>query len=148
MAKKYINKTALKKEIGQRFKAFRNFIKKTQNELAEELQVDISTICSIEQGISFPKINLQNYLNRQYHLNLNWLSYGSEEMILPPGKGVNGDGLSCLIIDMDENDPQYEQYVELITLMGLPEIKQIILAKLAEIKILFKDEIKSFLENS
>jgi len=37
-----------------------------------------------------------------------------------------------------------EKYLELIDLMQVPVIEQLILAKLIEIKVLLKDEIKAF----
>jgi DNA-binding XRE family transcriptional regulator len=83
MSEAYIKKEILKKEIGMRFKVFRIYIKRNQKQLANELTVSPSTITNIEMGKIFPRITLQNYLNRKYNLNVNWLLSGSEEMIIP-----------------------------------------------------------------
>jgi transcriptional regulator with XRE-family HTH domain len=138
----------LRKEIGLRFKEFRQAIKKARNELADELRVCKSTIKSIETGQSFPGITIQNYLNRQYHLNLNWLLSGSGEMIISPGKDSKYGDLPLLFWHIEKNDPRFERYVELNSLMSIPVIEQVILAKLAEVKVIAEEEIKSFFEES
>jgi transcriptional regulator with XRE-family HTH domain len=70
MLKQDIKDTALKKEIGNRFKEFRQAIKKTRHEFVDELSFSISTIFSIETGKTFPGSNIQNYLYHQYQLNI------------------------------------------------------------------------------
>jgi transcriptional regulator with XRE-family HTH domain len=148
MSKEDIKNTALRKEIGRRFKEFREAIKKSQDELSNELKVCQTTITSFETGKCFPGITIQNYLNRQYHLNLNWLLSGSGEMIISPEKDSKYGDLPLLFSHIDENDPRFERYVELNGLMRIPVIEQIILAKLAELKVIAEEEIKSFFEGT
>jgi len=52
--------------------------------------------------------------------------------------------LQQLLSQIDKNDPMYENYVELLSLLRIPFIKAIIFAKLEEIKMLAAKEIKSF----
>jgi DNA-binding XRE family transcriptional regulator len=55
-----INKEALKKEIGFRFKQFRQAIKKNQYELAVELDINQTSVTNIEKGKTFPTAYIQN----------------------------------------------------------------------------------------
>ena len=146
MTKQDLKEAAMKKEIGLRFKQFREFINKSQDKLSEELQVRQVIISEIETGRTFPALNLQYYLNNQYHLNINWLIQGSGEMIEPPWKRSKDLDLQQLLSQIDKNDPMYENYVELLSLLRIPFIKAIIFAKLEEIKMLAAKEIKSFFE--
>ena len=148
ISKDSIRKTWLKKEIGLRFKEFRKSIKKSQKKLAEEFKVSQTTIASIETGNSFPGIHYQNYLYSQYHLNINWLLTGCGEMILSGEKDSKNADLPVLFWHIAENEPRFEKYIELISLMHMPCIEQIILGKLAEIKIIAEKEIKSFFEGT
>ena len=146
MTKQDLKEAAMKKEIGLRFKQFREFIKKSQGKLAKELQIRQVIISEIETGRTFPALNLQHYLNGQYHLNINWLIHGSGDMTEPPWKKAKDLDLQQLISGIDKNDPMYENYVELLSLLRIPFIKSIIFAKLEEIKMLAVKEIKSFFE--
>lgn len=78
MTKVVLKEASLKKEIGLRFKQFREFIKKSQAELAEELQVKQVIISDIETGKRFPGFPEQHYLYNRYHLDINWLINGFE----------------------------------------------------------------------
>jgi transcriptional regulator with XRE-family HTH domain len=146
MTKQDLKEAAMKKEIGLRFKQFREFINKSQAKLAKELQVRQVIISEIETGRTFPGLNLQYYLNGQYHLNINWLIHGSGEMIEPPWKKSKHLDLHQLLSQIDKNDPRYEKVVELLNLLRIPVIKTIIFAKLEEIKVLAAKEIDSFFE--
>jgi transcriptional regulator with XRE-family HTH domain len=148
MSKEDIKNAALKKEIGMRFKEFRQAIKKKQDELADELNVCHTTLANIESGKFYPKLKFQHHLYRQYHLNINWLLTGSGEMIISPEKDSKYADLPLLFCHIDEDDPRFERYVELKSLMRIPVIEQIILAKLAEVKLIAEKEIKSFFEET
>jgi len=148
MSKEENKDEGLKKEIGLRFKEFRQAIKKNRDELENELKVCQGTIASIETGISFPGINFQNYLYWQYQLNINWLLTGKEDMLISPAEKKKHNDLPLLFWHIDESDPRFEGYVELFTLMRIPVIEQVILSKLEELKALSKEEIKSFFEEA
>jgi transcriptional regulator with XRE-family HTH domain len=148
MSKEDIRNAAFKKEIGLRFKEFRQVIKKNQYELAEELKGGQSTITNIETGKIFPGIPFQNYLHRQYHLNLHWLLTGEGEMIIFPAGNSKYADLPLLFWHISEDEPRFERYVELISLMRIPFIEEIILGKLAELKVIAKEEINSFFEET
>ena len=139
---------ALRKDIGLRFKEFREAIKKSRQKLADELKVCQTTITYIETGKCFPGIPFQNYLYGQYHLNLNWLLTGKGEMIISPEEDSKTADFPILFSHIDKDDPRFEGYVELNSLIRIPVIEQIIFAKLAEVKIIAAEEIKSFFEET
>jgi DNA-binding XRE family transcriptional regulator len=134
----------MKKEIGKRFKEFRMFLQKSREELVDELRVSKSTINTIEWGQCFPGIPVQNYLNIHYHLNLNWLLTGKGEMILPPGN----DSKIAESFKLDDLTGVVDSYEEFFTLMRIPVIEQQIFSKLAELKLIAKDEIKKFKDSN
>jgi transcriptional regulator with XRE-family HTH domain len=135
-------KKALIKEIGQRFSIFRKYIKKSQEELANELRISPAAIAGIEMGKSSPLIPVQNYLYWEYHLSINWLITGIGEMIIVPVK----DSKIADSPQLDASAPSFEKYAELNSLMKIPVIEKIIFAKLSELKVIAAEEIKSFFE--
>ncbi|UCH92699.1 MAG: helix-turn-helix transcriptional regulator [Candidatus Aminicenantes bacterium] len=142
-----IDPLLLKKEIGRRFKEFRKAIGKKQVELAKELHVYQSTITNIEVGKTFPRAHYLYHWQNQYNLNINWIVTGTGDMFSPvQEKKLIFPYLSLLYCHIRERDPKYEQYVELMSLMVIPFVEQIILAKLEEIKLIAKEEIDSFLK--
>ena len=146
MSEEYIKKEILKKEIANRFKTFRKSIKNTQHELADELKVNQSVITNIEKGKFLPGVGLQYYLYDQYHLNLNWLITGKDDMIIPSVVKQKNVDIPIILWHIDESDPRFEVYVELLNLMRIQEVERIILGKIAEVKLIAKEEIKSFYE--
>ncbi|MGD2090248.1 MAG: helix-turn-helix transcriptional regulator [Candidatus Aminicenantes bacterium] len=127
----------IKKEIGQRFRVFRQAIGKKQIQLARELKVSPSAITFIEQGTCFPKFNYINYLHGYYRLNIDWLLGSDVPMFLP----VAREGKACasfLSCHIPYHDPVYGMYVELMELMEVPGVERSILKEAARIKRLFK----------
>lgn len=135
----------LKKEVGDRFKAFRLDQKKAQHVLATELEVHQSTITNIEHGTTFPKINYLHYFYEKYGLNVNWLITGDGEMYMEGFKKGPGAAAALMYPHVEYGDPGYDQYAELINLMQIPVVEQLILARLSEVKMLFMDDVKKFL---
>ncbi|MCP4146211.1 MAG: helix-turn-helix transcriptional regulator [bacterium] len=125
---KYIKGNLAKKEVGRRFRRFRESIEKAQYELAEELGISQSTIANIERGKAFPNINYLHNFYHKYNLNINWLITGEGEM------------LTVL-------SPVNAKYFELFNLMQIPSIEHVILAKLIELKALLREEVRDFLDN-
>jgi transcriptional regulator with XRE-family HTH domain len=135
----------LKSQIGERFRTFRESLRKTQKEVADELDIYQSTVTNIEKGKTFPKISYLTYLYERYGLNQNWLITGDGDMVFQKLTGQEGDPIFPTD-RIKEDDDMYNKYVELLSLMRIPVIEQIILAKLVEMKVLLKDEIKEFQE--
>ncbi|MCP5108312.1 MAG: helix-turn-helix transcriptional regulator [bacterium] len=114
-----------KKEIGVRFRQFREQIGKVQSRLSAELNVSQSTIANIENGSAFPNHVYLFYLYHRYRLNVNWLLTGDGEMLRKALK---------------------KEYVELLNQMEVPAVRQQIMAKLVELKSVLKEEIRAYFE--
>jgi transcriptional regulator with XRE-family HTH domain len=135
----------LKEDVGMRFKDFRLEKKKPQHVLAAELEVHQSTITNIEHGTTFPKINYLQYFYEKYGLNINWLVTGEGDMYMR-GHPTAEEASKIMYPHVEYGDSRYDQYEELTNLMQIPVIEQVMLAKLAESKNLFKDEVKKFVD--
>lgn len=120
---------SMKKEIGQRFRKFRETIDKTQTQLGGEFGVYQSTITNIEVGKTFPNIKYLYQLGKDYGLNADWV--------------VNGRG------DMFDEPPPFprsliEKYSSLLNLIQVPVVEQLIMARLEEVKVITRKEINRF----
>jgi transcriptional regulator with XRE-family HTH domain len=126
--------------IGKRFKQFRKAINKKQKELAIELKVFQSTITNIERGKNYPNHNYLVYLKQHYKLNVDWLLLGDGDFFM-------SEGLTFFNVEfVKDHGANLERYIELINFMKVPVVEQVIFAKLEESKVLFKEEVKQFLE--
>lgn len=133
----------LKKEIGKRFRKFRDDISKAQHHLASELSIYQSTITNIERGKTFPNIRYLQHFHEKYKLNLNWLLSNEGEMLILHYR-TNPNASSVMDCHIRYEDPKYHQYAELMNYMQVPAVEQVILAKLTEVKALFKAEIDAY----
>ncbi len=133
----------IKKDIGKRFRQFRESIQKAQHELAGELNIYQSTITNIERGKTFPNIRYLIHFYKKYQLNINWLLTNDGEMLIYHYH-TNPNAVSVMDCHIHYNDPKYMQYAELFNYMQVPEIEQVILARLIEFKALFKDQIADY----
>ena len=131
----------LKKEIGHRFKRFRQTIKKSQKQLADELQLYQSTITNIEVGKTFPNTAYLRYFYDKYRLNADWLINGKGDMLHSDLKALKT--AFHLLFGLDKQ--YFHQYFELIHLMKVPVIREVIFGKLVEMKKIAKDEIKEWI---
>jgi DNA-binding XRE family transcriptional regulator len=133
----------IKKEVGKRFRKFREEIKKPQHELASELGIYQSTITNIERGKTFPNIKYLQYFYHKYRLDINWLLTDEGEMFVHHYH-TNPNAISVMDCHIGYNDPRYQQYADLFNCMQVPEVEQVVLARLTEAKALFKDQIADF----
>jgi transcriptional regulator with XRE-family HTH domain len=120
---------SIKKQIGQRFKKFRETIGKTQFQLASEFKVYQSTITNIEVGKTFPGIKYLHQLGKTYRLNADWVVNDRGEMFDNPSPVPTAI---------------FKKYIELLNLLQVPVVEQLILARLAEIKVIARDDIEHF----
>ncbi len=138
---------SLKKEIGERFRKFRESIGKAQHELASELDIYQSTITNIERGKTFPNIKYLEYFYHKYNLNINWLITSEGEMTVTRYRTFPN---APVLMDrrFSEKDARYEQYMGLFNFMQVPEVEQVMLARLTELKAIFKHEIEEHFANN
>ena len=127
----------LKIDIALRFKLFRKLIKKSQQELADELGVHQSTITNIEKSNIFPNMQFIHKLCLDYDLNANWLITGKGEMFLTKE--------NKLLTQSVKKDKDILELIEIIE--NIPEIRQIIFAELTKAKAIFKDKIEEYRAN-
>ena len=120
---------SIKKQIGRRFKKFRETIDKTQKQLGEEFNVYQSTITNIEIGKTFPNIKYLHQLGKDYRLNAEWIVNGRGEMFDVPHLSP---------------EPLAEKYSSLLNLLQVPVVEELILARLEEVKVIAREEIKRF----
>jgi transcriptional regulator with XRE-family HTH domain len=121
--------SSIKKQVGQRFKEFREAIGKTQHQLADEFGVYQSTITNIEVGKTFPGIKYLFQLGENYGLNADWVVNNRGEMFIDPSF---------------VSPSLFKKYKNLIFLMQVPVVEQLILARLEEIKVLAREDITNF----
>lgn len=141
------NDKQLKKEIGQRFRQFRQAIGKSQEQLAQILSLPLITICKIESGELYPTPNSLEYLGRDNKIDLNWIIAGNGSFFLKKEKPRVEKPQApdnSLSISIRKDHPYYEQYVEMMDLMQVPAVGKAILAKLNKLKELAVDEIEEF----
>jgi transcriptional regulator with XRE-family HTH domain len=130
----------LKKEIGLRFKRFRQTIKKSQKQLADELQLYQSTITNIEVGNTFPGTAYLHYFYNKYRLNADWIINGNGDMLHSDLEALK----TAFRLLFGEDEHYFQQYLELIHLMKVPVIREVIFGKLVEMKAMAKEEIEEF----
>lgn len=141
-AKKIRNKE-LKKKIGDRFKKFRKAIDKPQHHLAEELDVFQSTITNFELGKTFPNSGYLFHFFEKYGLNIHWLFTGEGFMFVrdltkrPEISYIRESGI-------DYWGNRYDEYLDLLKHMQIPEIERVIFGKMTELKEIYKDKINDF----
>jgi transcriptional regulator with XRE-family HTH domain len=140
---------ATKKEIGQRFKRFREAVGKSKKQLALELKISLKRVYDIEKGEIYPGTGLVLCIMNQYGLNPSWLLFGNEnyemfllkklvDVLLKPG-------VESFI---ERGKGRRDIYDNLLFLMPLPFISQIIFGKLEELKRFAKKEIEEFQKRS
>ena len=124
---------SIKRKMGLRFKKFRETIGKTQSQLAREFGVYQSTITNIEVGKTFPGMKYLHHLGQAYRLNTDWLVNNRGEMFLDPNM------IPAAVL---------EKFSGLLTLLQVPVVEQLLMARLEEIKVIAREEIKRFQASS
>ncbi len=74
-------------EFGRRLKAVRRQLKLKQEEMAEKLNISMSTLSEIETGKSYPGYDFFYNMVAHFKVNLYYLLFGTGEMLGLPGTG-------------------------------------------------------------
>jgi transcriptional regulator with XRE-family HTH domain len=113
----------LRKDIGIRFKQFREHLQLLQKELAQKMGLYQSAISQIESGVIFPSFSTIIFLAHTFRLNASWLITGEGDMFLH-----TADTLSEIRDDgkLDEN------YIRLLKAIKDPRVEKVIFANLTE----------------
>lgn len=67
-------------KVGNRFKLFRKTVDRRQSELAEDCNINRSTISLIENNVIKPNAKTVTILAKEYKLNIHWLYTGEGNM--------------------------------------------------------------------
>ncbi len=68
--------------VGTRLKNVRNLLKKSQEELANELKLTKQAVSNMETGKSYPSLATLDKLLRLYDINLNYLVSGVGDILV------------------------------------------------------------------
>jgi transcriptional regulator with XRE-family HTH domain len=143
MSKENPEKTRLLENMGKRIRQLRKTLGFTQDAFAAILKVSKPAYVRYEYGKRFPPLKVIQFLYKKYRVDNNWLVTGEGEMFLKEEEEDDDEDVSPFvkIFKGGKIPPKYDELVEL---MQIPAIEQVIMAKLIEIKFLFKDEIETF----
>ena len=72
--------------IAGRTRHFRKKMGLSQRELAQQINVSITSLCEIENSKHKPNCDFLEGISRVFNVNLYWLLFGAGEMILDPGE--------------------------------------------------------------
>jgi transcriptional regulator with XRE-family HTH domain len=145
MSKENPEKTRLLEHIGSRIRQLRQTLGFTQDTFAGILKISKPAYVRYEYGKRFLPLHVMRFLYKNYRVDNNWMITGEGEMFLKEEED-DDDGVSPFVEIFKGIEKIPPEYDELAALMQIPVIEQVILAKLIEIKFLFKDEIEAFKE--
>ncbi|ACV65008.1 transcriptional regulator, XRE family [Desulfofarcimen acetoxidans DSM 771] len=74
--------------IGERIKSLRKFLKLTQQQFADALDIDQGHIAGIEKGSKNPSKSLQKVICLTFYVNDIWLKTGGGEMFISPEESL------------------------------------------------------------
>lgn len=130
-----------KKDVGERFKAFRLFMEKKQTAIANDAGISQSSITRIEGGELYPSVELLFALHSNYKLNVHWMLTGEKEMFVTDEK-LTREELICKCFDMDK-----QLVLEMIeTMEKSPMVKHSVLGFFTQFKYRNKKHIAMDME--
>jgi hypothetical protein len=111
-----------KREIGKRFRVFRQLVLRTRAEFAEEASLPEEYIAQIEWGTVLPGILSVEYFYKEYGLNVTWLVSGEGHIFYKHGPRTPRHAYS---IDkkLHYEDPEFDQYLGVVKQLQIPETK-------------------------
>jgi hypothetical protein len=112
-----------KKEIGNRFRIFRQLVLRTRTEFAEEASLPEEYIAQIEWGTVLPGILSTEFFYKEYGLSITWLVSGEGNIFYKHGTRTPRHAYS---IDkkLHYEDPEFHQYLGVVKQLQIPETKQ------------------------
>jgi transcriptional regulator with XRE-family HTH domain len=125
-------------QIGGRLKIFRNHLGLIQAQLGKILDMNQTSITSIEKGKSLPTIPVLMYLREHYHLSILWLLTGEGEMI--------DENLEKKAEPVDYGEYKEEMKDLLFLLDNVQEVREFVLEQFIMYKFRNKKRIREALE--
>jgi transcriptional regulator with XRE-family HTH domain len=90
-------KEKAKKEIGERLRKFRKYLKLNQGELSVYLDIGRADLSSTERGRIYPTVYVLYLLKNKFNVSLNWLLFNEGEIFYTePVKRRENSGLNPL----------------------------------------------------
>ncbi len=133
-----------RRNLGARFKTFRELLNKSQKEFADELNVNPYQIRAIEEGEIFPGIDMINKLQKKYGLNITWLHTGKRFIFTHIAPKTPGLLTFRTMIAQYSHRPEIAKILDMMLLMEIPGARKHLIKKINEIKRSFEKEIKVF----
>lgn len=122
-------------EFNERLKQLRRFLRLTQDEMSRALGVSKPTYVRYEAGGMLPKISFLVLLHQKFDANINWLVHGRGSMLVDEDYGAV---MNILYGSLREDRAHL---IELLQLMAIPQVRIGIMAELAKLKQIFKEEV-------
>jgi transcriptional regulator with XRE-family HTH domain len=127
------NSNRYKKEIGDRFRIFRQLVLKTKREFANESSLPEDYIAQIEWGDVLPGILSIEYFCKEYGLNLTWLVTGEDRIFSRMGPRTPRHAYQIDRV-MDYKDPEFKECITVVSQMRIPEVKEDLIAIMKQIR--------------
>jgi len=135
-------KTQLKLEIGQRMRAIRKSLGKTQDEMVEDFNICRANLSRIETGEISPRPEILDILKKQFNVSMTWLITGNGDMYNAPNAKTSDAGplLETLLADDSENNPEFKEFLH--DLAHFPMMKHAMLSHFLEYKARYRQILK------
>lgn len=126
-----------REQIGRRFRKFRSQLTMSQSDMGIILDMNQTSITSIEKGKSLPTIPVILYLRDKYDLSVIWLLTGEGEMLNKLNKADKRAGV---------NYGEYKDEMKdlMFHLDHVPEVREFILEQFILYKFRHKKNIENF----
>ena len=119
MSEHFIN---YKKEIGDRFRIFRQLVLKSRAEFANEASLPEDYIAQIEWGTVIPGLLSIEYYYKEYGLNLTWLVSGDGNIFYKKGPRTPHHAFQ-IDSKWDYRDAEFQEYLAIVKQMNVSELK-------------------------
>jgi transcriptional regulator with XRE-family HTH domain len=101
------------RDMGERFRIFRELIGKTLEQLAKETALTVEFLSQLESGEFIPWLVFFEYFYREYGLNLTWMTNGKEKIFFKKGPRTPGFAYE-LDQKLDYKDPAFTGIIALM----------------------------------
>lgn len=130
------------KETAERLKQFRKAIGLSQEKFSKELGFSKPAYVRYESGKREVPSRMMRIMFEKFNLSIAWLLFGEGEMFFP--EDAERPHVPRRFRERAKLDEKYEDHIDLVTLIQIPEVERAIYAKLDEIKRIFGKEIDDF----
>ncbi|MDQ1353202.1 MAG: Helix-turn-helix protein [Acidobacteriota bacterium] len=135
-------KEKAKKEIGERLRKLRKYLKLNQGEMSVHIDIGRADLSSTERGRIYPTVYVLYLLKKKFNVSLNWILFNDGEMFYsPPVKRRKNSGLNPL------NEELHDLFFHI---ENIPMVRHAVLSFYYDFRVrnqdLINDTLKSSLE--